>query len=76
MRNQTRTETQTQKQQTQLSKRQRIFRIALLLSIFVLVPTLIAIALGFYTRGYFAVGGELILPLLGVFCLSRVEIEP
>ena len=73
MRNQTQTQTQMQ---TQLSKRQRIFRIALLLATFVLIPELIAIAFGIATRGYFALGGETILPILGIICLSRVEIDP
>ena len=70
-----RNQTQTQ-MQTQLSRRQRIFWIAIALLIFVLIPTLIAIAFGIYTRGYFAVGGEMILPILGIICLSRVEIDP
>ena len=71
MRNQT--QTQTQKQ---MSKRERIFWIVIALLIFVLIPTLIAIAFGITTRGYFAVGGEMILPILGIICLSRVEIDP
>ena len=54
----------------------KVLKKLILVFLLIVLPCAAALGLGFFERGYFAVGGELILPLLGVFCLSRVEIEP
>ena len=64
------------KRRIKRERKRNLKRNLIRLTFFVLVPELIAIFWGIYSRGYFAVGGELILPILGIFCLSRVEIQP